>query len=56
MSVFADSAVFDAGAATPTCPLKYAPNGPFALYLRLYWPKPEALDGTWKTPKLQRSE
>jgi hypothetical protein len=27
------------------------PPGPFAVALRLYWPKPEALDGTWKAPK-----
>jgi hypothetical protein len=27
------------------------PAGPFAITLRLYWPKPEALDGTWKAPK-----
>ncbi len=30
-----------------------APNGPFALVLRLYWPKPEAMNGTWKQPPLQ---
>jgi hypothetical protein len=22
--------------------------------VRLYWPKPEALDGTWKLPPLKR--
>lgn len=27
-----------------------APSGPFAVYMRLYWPKPEALDGRWKRP------
>ncbi|MDH6246117.1 DUF1254 domain-containing protein [Mycobacterium sp. OTB74] len=27
------------------------PAGPFAIAIRLYWPKPEALDGTWKAPK-----
>ena len=31
-----------------------APNGPFVIALRLYWPKPEALDGRWKVPPLQR--
>ena len=31
-----------------------APNGPFLLALRLYWPKPEALSGAWKKPPLQR--
>jgi hypothetical protein len=25
-----------------------APKGPFTLVLRLYWPKPDALNGTWK--------
>jgi hypothetical protein len=33
-----------------------APNGPFWLAMRLYWPKPEALDGTWKQPPLRRAE
>jgi len=28
-----------------------APTGPFVMAMRLYWPKPEALDGTWKAPK-----
>jgi hypothetical protein len=27
-----------------------APKGPFVLVLRLYWPKPDALNGTWKAP------
>jgi hypothetical protein len=27
-----------------------APNGPFLMALRLYWPKPEALRGAWKQP------
>jgi hypothetical protein len=31
-----------------------APNGPFYAVLRLYLPKPEALDGTWKQPPLER--
>jgi hypothetical protein len=31
-----------------------APKGPFAVYLRLYWPKQEALDGKWVTPPLRR--
>jgi hypothetical protein len=31
-----------------------APEGPFRMYLRLYWPKPEALDGRWTKPPLQR--
>ena len=25
-----------------------APKGPFQMFLRLYWPKPDALNGTWK--------
>jgi hypothetical protein len=28
-----------------------APKGPFLVILRLYWPKPDALNGVWKEPK-----
>ena len=31
-----------------------APDGPFVLVMRIYWPKPEVLDGTWKPPPLER--
>lgn len=31
-----------------------APAGAFSLCARLYWPKPEALDGTWTPPAVQR--
>ena len=31
-----------------------APKGPFVVVMRLYWPKTEALDGTWKLPPLRR--
>ena len=31
-----------------------APKGPFWAAMRLYWPKPEALDGRWKQPALDR--
>ncbi|MDI7864631.1 DUF1254 domain-containing protein [Rhizobiaceae bacterium n13] len=31
-----------------------APAGPFFMVMRLYWPKEEALDGTWKAPPLAR--
>lgn len=31
------------------------PAGPFFVAMRLYWPKPEALDGDWKAPKPVRS-
>ena len=31
-----------------------APKGPFSAVMRLYWPKAEALDGTWKVPPLER--
>jgi hypothetical protein len=31
-----------------------APKGPFSIIMRLYWPKAEALDGTWKLPPLSR--
>jgi hypothetical protein len=33
-----------------------APQGPFAAVMRIYQPKPEALDGTWKRPALERVE
>jgi hypothetical protein len=29
-----------------------APAGPFVMAMRLYWPKPDALDGRWKAPPL----
>ena len=35
-----------------------APNGPFNLMLRLYWPKehpPSLLDGTWQPPPVERA-
>ncbi len=32
-----------------------APKGPFLAVLRLYWPKPAALNGKWKAPPLQRA-
>ena len=31
-----------------------APEGPFSAVMRLYWPKPEALDATWTLPQLKR--
>ena len=31
-----------------------APEGPFYLVLRIYWPKPAALDGTWNPPPVKR--
>jgi hypothetical protein len=31
-----------------------APKGPFSLIMRLYWPKPEALDGSWGPPAVSR--
>ncbi|RVI64085.1 DUF1254 domain-containing protein [Sinorhizobium meliloti] len=30
-----------------------APKGPFMMVARYYWPKPEVLDGKWKSPPLQ---
>jgi hypothetical protein len=33
-----------------------APKGPFAMYMRLYWPKEEALEGKWTAPKLNKVE
>ncbi|MPZ39256.1 MAG: DUF1254 domain-containing protein [Rhizobiales bacterium] len=32
-----------------------APKGPFAMALRLYWPKEEAVKGKWTQPPLQRA-
>jgi hypothetical protein len=32
-----------------------APKGPFFMVMRQYWPKPEALDGTWKVPPAVRA-
>lgn len=32
-----------------------APAGPFFMIMREYWPKPEALDGSWKAPAAVRS-
>lgn len=31
-----------------------APDGPFFMVMRQYWPKPEALDGTWNVPPAVR--
>ncbi len=31
-----------------------APQGPFRMFLRLYWPKAEALNGTWHNPPLEK--
>jgi hypothetical protein len=33
-----------------------APKGPFFCAMRLYWPKPEALDGKWHQPLMQPVE
>jgi hypothetical protein len=32
-----------------------APEGPFFAVLRLYWPKPTALNGKWQAPPLQQA-
>jgi hypothetical protein len=31
-----------------------APKGPFQIVLRLYWPKPDALNSVWKAPKPEK--
>jgi hypothetical protein len=33
-----------------------APKGHFAVFMRLYWPKDEALDGRWKQPPMVRAQ
>ncbi|HWU53933.1 MAG TPA: DUF1214 domain-containing protein, partial [Rhizomicrobium sp.] len=33
-----------------------APDGPFMMALRLYWPKTEALEKRWQAPPLKRLE
>jgi len=33
-----------------------APSGSFMAILRLYWPKPEVVNGTWKAPPLHKVE
>jgi hypothetical protein len=33
-----------------------APSGPFLMFMRLFWPKPEAFDGKWRQPPLRRTE
>jgi hypothetical protein len=33
-----------------------APKGPFAMYMRLYWPAEAALDGSWTKPKLLKAK
>ena len=33
-----------------------APKGPFVMAMRLYWPKKEAIDGTWTAPSLMSVE
>ena len=30
-----------------------APKGPFMAVMRLYWPKEEAINGTWKQPPME---
>ena len=32
-----------------------APEGPFFMVMRQYWPRPEALDGSWKVPPAVRA-
>jgi hypothetical protein len=33
-----------------------APNGPFVVVMRLYWPKDEALSGDWTAPAMKRMD
>ena len=32
-----------------------APKGPFYLVMRIYWPEPAALDGTWTPPPIRKT-
>jgi hypothetical protein len=32
-----------------------APKGPFVMFMRLCWPKDEALSGKWTAPPLRRT-
>ena len=32
-----------------------APDGPFYLVMRIYWPEPAALDGTWSPPPVRKT-
>lgn len=31
-----------------------APNNAFNLFMRLYWPKDQIIDGTWKPPAVKK--
>ena len=33
-----------------------APNGPFMVTMRYYWPKPELLSGQWKSPLIEQAK
>jgi hypothetical protein len=33
-----------------------APKGPFIMYMRLYWPKEETIDGKWTAPLLEQAK
>ena len=33
-----------------------APKGPFVMFMRLYWPKAEALEGKWTAPPLTKTQ
>src|SRR5258705_13105924 len=33
-----------------------APKGPFIMYIRLYWPKLEALEGKWTAPSVDTAQ
>jgi len=31
-------------------------KGPFIMFMRLYWPKGEPLEGKWTAPSLKRAQ
>ena len=48
--------VFAVGRPDGNAEAEVGPNGDFYLTMRIYWPEPEALDGTWQLPPLTRVE
>ncbi|KKW64486.1 hypothetical protein AAV95_11850 [Mycolicibacterium elephantis] len=47
----------EAGLFTPEDKAVQTPNAdtPYQMIMRLYWPKPDALNGTWKPPQVVKT-